>query len=114
MKLIQQLESAKPYVSEDEFKQLERFSLTITDSDNADSFDRVQKFLRYMEQENTIRTVDQGESFNHIEAGGTPVGLQITPDMEAMAQVVLQILDRRKAADQAGQDVTDETSPKQA
>lgn len=114
MQLIQQSESAKLNVSDSEFKQLERFSLTFTGSENADSFDRVQEFLRYLEQENTIRTVDQGKSFSHIEAGEIPVDLLITPDMEAAAQVVLQILNGRKATEQAGQDVTAEVSPKQA
>ena len=115
VQLVQQPKNTKPNLNDDVLKQLERFSLTLADAGNSDSFGRVQLFLRYLENEHAIRAVDQGKGFNHIEASRIPTDIQITPDMEAVAQVVLQILARqKKPAREGGQDVTAESSPNQA
>lgn len=115
MQFVRQPARSQSYFAGDEIQQLESFVATFDSAGNADSFDRVNELLRYLEAEGLIRVVERGQQFEAVEVNTIPPGIQLASDMAKIAHSVLQAVAKHETIlQQPSHDKTAEQAPKQA
>lgn len=107
LEMMQRPKTAQPYLNTTEAIRLDELLLAVGVAFTPSSVGRAHEMLRYLETDGDIRVEERGASLRAVHGAKTPAGIEITPGMPELAQLVLKAVAGRNAMQQpAGADTT--------